>query len=196
MRAYRSTDNSYHTWRAGNYDPTMSDAVGDQAPPHPIVQYSDFVVVGTLGGPLARTDAESFPLVGLGTVGVPITLPMVSTPETAPGTDCRDYQSISVWFIVTAAPSPAVVTMQSLWTNTSLAATAAEGGLLTSDDAILAGVSPQNPYQAEYTVTGTTAATGTALGPFNVPVRGRNHRLVIRSDTGDVEGYAVALRIA
>ncbi|UCG88452.1 MAG: hypothetical protein JSW71_07890, partial [Gemmatimonadota bacterium] len=69
-------------------------------------------------------------------------------------------------------------------------------GIQASDDAISAGVSPQNQYRAEYTVNGTTAATGAALGPYNVPVRGREHLLIVRSDTGDVEGYALVMRMA
>lgn len=197
MRAYRALDGSYFYWRAGAYDPGMDDAIGDQTPPFAKVSYSDQVIVGTVEGPLARTDPEAFALAGLGTPGVPITFGASTTVQTAPGIDCRDFSSISVWIVVTAAPStPAVVTVQSLWTNKDTPATAADVGVLRSDDAIVAGASPQNIYQAEYAVSGTTAATGVALGPFNVPVRGRRHLLAIKSDVGDVQGYCIAMRFA
>lgn len=197
MRAYRSIDGSFHTWRAGQYDPTMSEATGAQAPPHPVVDYSDFVVVGFLGGPLARSDAEAFAVPGLGTSGTPITFLSSSVQESLPGTDCRDFESISLWIVVTAAPTtPAVVSVRSLWANVDSPAAAADVGHQRSDDAILDGVSPQNNYVADFEVTGTTAATGIALGPYNVPIRGRRHIFAVESDTNDVEGYVVAMRLA
>jgi hypothetical protein len=193
MRAYRAADGSFYTWRAGAYDPNMDDA----SPPFPKVDYSDHVQIGILGGPLARSDAEAFALAGLGTPGVPLTVTIPPIVQTPPGTDCRDFTSISVWFVVTAAPTtPAQVNVRSVWTNTSSPSGPEHQGILNSDDAILNGSSPQNVYTAEYTVNGTAAATGAALGPFNVPVRGRNHLIVISSDTGDVEGYAIAMRFA
>lgn len=197
MRAFRAANGSYHTWRAGAFDPTMSDAVGDQAPPFPVGDYSDHVAVAFLEGPLARTDEEAFALAGLGTPGSPITFTSGVIVETGPGVDCRDYSSISVWVIITAAPTtPAVVTLQSIWTNKEPPAAPSDVGALRSDDAIVDGVSPQNIYRAEYDVTGTTASSGAAQGPFNVPVRGRRHLVAIKSDVGDVEGYVIAMRFA
>jgi len=196
MRAYRALDGSYFFWRAGAYDPTMSDATGSQTPPFPIVDYSDFVIAGFLEGPLARSDETAFALPGLGTPGVPITFGAGMTIQTAPGTDCRDYSSITVWVVITAAPStPALLTLTSIWTNTPTPSTPADVGALRSDDAISNGDSPQNIYQAQYDVNGTTASSGAAQGPFNVPVRGRNHLLGIKSDVGDVEGYCIAMRL-
>jgi len=196
MRAYRAADGSYHTWRAGGYDPDMSDAVGDQAPPFPIVDYSDHVVIGFLEGPLARSDANSFEIIG--TLASPVTFP-TSGVFNIPGTDCRDYDSISCWVVVTAAPTtPAVVSLTSAWTNVdSGGASGPEHlGVQRSDDAISSGISPQNQYQADFEVNAITAASGAALGPYNVPVRGRNHILIVKSDTNDVEGYVVAMRLA
>jgi len=196
MRAFRAADGSFFYWRAGAYDPNMDDATGDQTPPFPIVDYSDQIIAGFVEGPLARSDATAFPLAGLGTVGTPITFAafMVQTP---PGDDCRDYESISIWVVVTAAPTtPAVVTLTSIWSNKDTPAAPADLSPLRSDDAILDGESPQNIYEAQYDVTGTTAAVGFALGPFNVPVRGRTHLLGIKAVPGDVEGYCVAMRLA
>lgn len=193
MRAYRAANGSFFTWRAGGYDPDMDDA----SPPFPKVDYSDHTVIGILGGPLARSDADGFNLPGLGTPAIPITFTVPQTVQSAPGTDCRDFSSISIWIVITAAPTtPAVVTLTSLWTNSDAPATQADVGALRSDDAIVDGLSPQNIYQATYDVTGTTVSSGAAQGPFNVPVRGRHHLLAIKSDTGDVEGYAVAMRLA
>lgn len=197
MRAYRSIDGSFHTWRAGQFDPTMSEATGAQAPPHPTGEYSDFVVVGFLGGPLARSDADAFEVPGLGTSGVPITFTTAGVAEAPPGTECRDFESISVWVVVTNAPTtPSVVTVRSLWTNVDSVGSSADLGVQRSDDAILDGVSPQNKYLAEFEVTGTSASVGFALGPYNVPVRGRRHIVVVESSTNDVEGYVLAMRLA
>jgi hypothetical protein len=192
MRAFRVADGSFYTWRAGAYDPAMADAT----PPFPKVDYSDHVQIGILGGPLARSDAEAFAVPGMGTPGTPVTLGVGGVGQTVPGTDCRDFASISAWFVVTAAPTtPAVVTLKSLWTNIDAAAVPADLGVQASDDAISAGVSPQNKYVAEYTINGTTAVEGAALGPFNVPVRGRRQILVAESSTLDVVGYMVAMRL-
>jgi len=197
MRAFRAANSSFFTWRAGAYDPTMSDAVGDQAPPFPIIDYSDHVLIGTIGGPLARTDPEAFLLAGLGTPGVPVTFTTAGVVETPPGVDCRDFESISLWVVVTAAPTtPAVVSVRSLWSNMATVSASADIGIQASDDSISAGISPQNGYTAEYAVTGTTVAVGVALGPYNVPVRGRRHLFGVESDTNDVEGYVLAMRMA
>lgn len=198
MRAFRAADSSFFTWRAGAYDPTMSDATGDQAPPFPVGDYSDFVVLGTVEGPLARSDAEAFEI-GIGTSGAPVVFPSSGGAINSPGVDCRDYESISCWIVVTAAPTtPAVVEVTSAWTNVS--GSNVDGpedlGVQRSDDAITGGVSPQNEYRAQYTISGTTAATGAALGPYNVPVRGRNHILIVKSDTNDVVGYVLGMRMA
>jgi hypothetical protein len=177
----------------------MSDATGDQAPPFPPGDYSDHVVIGTVEGPLARSDAEAFEI-GIGTSGSPVVFPSGGGgANNNPGVDCRDYEFISCWIVVTAAPTtPAVVEVTSAWTNVS--GSNVDGpedlGVQRSDDAIAAGVSPQNEFQRDYTINGTTAASGAALGPYNVRVQGRNHILIIKSDTGDVEGYAVGMRIA
>jgi hypothetical protein len=197
MRAFRVADSSFHTWRAGAYDPTMSDATGSQAPPFPIVDYSDFVVIGTVGGPLARSDGDAFLLTGLGTPGTPITFAIDTGPssvETVPGTDCRDFSSISLWVVVTTVGTATQVRLTSVWSNIDAAAVlATDFGIQASDDEIAAGVSPQNTYRATYPLSG---APVTALGPYNVPVRGRRHLLVIDTDTGDLEGYVLAMRIA
>lgn len=199
MRAYRAADGSYHTWRAGGYDPDMSDAVGDQAPPFPIVDYSDHVVIGFLEGPLARSDANSFEI-GIGTSGSPVVFPSGGGgANNSPGIDCRDYDSISCWIVVTAAPTtPAIVSVTSAWTNVDSGGVSGPEhlGVQRSDDAISSGISPQNQYQADFEVNAITAASGAALGPYNVPVRGRNHILIVKSDTNDVEGYVVAMRLA
>lgn len=197
MRAYRALDGSFFYWRAGAYDPDMNDATGDQAPPFPKVGYSDQVVVGTVEGPLARTDPESFLLPGLGTPGSPVVFPNAGGIFNTPPTDCQDFSSISLWVVLTATPTtPAVVSLSSAWSNKGTVAAAADIGVQRSDDAIVDGNSPQNQYIAEFTVSGPTAATGAALGPYNVPVRGRGHILILKSDTGDVEGYALAMRMA
>lgn len=196
MRAFRVADSSFHTWRAGAYDPNMDDAVGDQAPPFPSGDYSDHVVIGFLGGPLARSDTDAFLLAGLGTPGTPVTFPGggPSIVETAPGTDCRDFESISLWVVVTAAPTlPSSVRIQSYWGHKDAVVGGTDGGIQPSDDAIVEGLSPQNNYQAEHSFT---SLPGIALGPYNVPVRGRRHVALIDSDTGDVEGYVLAMRIA
>ncbi|MDB4278134.1 hypothetical protein N9917_00890 [Deltaproteobacteria bacterium] len=197
MRAFRVADGSFFMWRAGAYDPTMSDATGDQAPPFPTGDYSDQVQVGTLGGPLARSDADSFTVPGLGTSGAPVTFPGAGGIFNSPPTECRDFTSISCWVVITAAPTtPAVVSLISAWSNKLTVAASADIGVQRSDDAIVDGVSPQNEYIAEYEIGGITAASGAALGPFNVPVRGRGHILIVKSDTGDVEGYVLAMRMA
>lgn len=196
MRAFRAADQSYHTWRAGSYDPNMDDATGDQAPPFPIIDYSDPVVIGFIGGPLARSDAEAFTVPGLGTSGTPITFLTAGVTQTT-GTECRDFKSISVWVVITNAPTtPAVLSVRSIWTNTSSVGGAGDYGIQASDDAIVSGVSPQNRYIAEFTVTGTSAAVGFAHGPYNVPVRGRLHTLSLDSDTNDVQGYVLVMRLA
>lgn len=194
MRAYRSIDGSFHTWRAGEFDDDMSEATGTQTPPHPTGEYSDFVVVSFLGGPLARSDEDAFLLTGMGTSGSPITFLAAGVAETLPGTDCQDYGSISLWVVVTSAPTtPATVSVQSFWGSIDAAAVAADTGAQSSDDAISAGVSPQNEYVAEYTFA---SAPTRALGPYNVPVRGRRHIVRVSSNTNDVEGYVLAMRLA
>lgn len=45
MRAYRATDGSFYTWLASEYDTDMSEG----SPPHAVVDYSDFQVVGRVG---------------------------------------------------------------------------------------------------------------------------------------------------
>lgn len=45
MRAYRAADGSYYTWVAREYDTDMSEG----NPPNPVVDYSDFQVVGRVG---------------------------------------------------------------------------------------------------------------------------------------------------
>jgi len=194
MRAFRSTDSSYHTWRAGNYDPTMSDAVGDQVPPHPIVQYSDFVVVGTLGGPLARTDAEGFTLAGLGTSGSPVTFTTApgATFATVPGLDCRDYESITVWVYITTPGTATEMRLFCAWAAVD-AAVGSDFSSTRSDDQIASGISPQNLYQAVFVLP--TPDNG-LVGPFNIPVRGRRALIAVQTDTGDLEGYALAMRHA
>jgi len=193
MRAFRAANSSFFTWRAGAYDPTMSDAVGDQAPPFPIVDYSDHVVIGQIGGPLARTDAEGFTLTGLGTSGTPVTFSSAAggTPETAPGTDCRDFSSITYWVYVTTPGTATVMNLFCAWAPRD-AALAADFSNVKSDDLISGGISPQNTYQGQFTVpTG-----GGPVGPFNIPVRGRRGVLSVQTDTGDLEGYALAMRLA
>jgi hypothetical protein len=196
MRAYRVADSSFHTWRAGAYDPTMNDATGAQAPPFPTGDYSDHVVIGTLGGPLARSDAEAFLLPGMGTPGAPITFNIDSGPSTVegtPGTDCRDYESISIWIVVTTVGTAATLNVGSAWSNVNVAAGGADVGVQYSDDAIVDGDSPQNAYRAIYSFSGLP---GQALGPYNVPIRGRRHFAVVATDTGDLEGYVLAMRMA
>jgi hypothetical protein len=196
MRAFRAADSSFHTWRAGAYDPTMSDATGDQAPPFPTGDYSDHVAIAFLEGPLARSDAEAFLLAGMGTPGSPATFAIdtgPSTVETAPGTDCRDFESISIWIVVTSVGTAATLTLSSAWSNVDAPSGAADIGIQRSDDAITDGDSPQNTYAAIYSFTGLP---GQALGPYNVPTRGRRHLLAVASDTGDLEGYALAMRMA
>lgn len=191
MRAYRAADGSYFTWRAGSYDPNMEDAVGDQAPPFPIIDYSDHVVIGFAGGPLARSDAEGFNLTGLGTSGTPVTFATApGTTETAPGTDCRDYRSITYWVYVTAAGTAGTLSLKVSWASVEAAA-ASDFTAQKSDDAISGGLSPQNTYIGQFTVSGTAT-----LGPFNVPVRGRRSALTVETDTGDLQGYVVAMRLA
>lgn len=193
MRAFRSIDSSYFVWRAGEFDDDMSEA----NPPNPKNEYSDHMVIGQIGGPLARSDAEASPVAGLGTSGTPITFTTAGVSESNPGTDCQDFSSISVWVVVTAAPTtPAVVSLRSRWSNVGATSGPADSGFQTSDDAITSGASPQNQYVAEFTINGTTVAEGAALGPYNVPVRGRRHILTVDSDTNDVEGYVLAMRLA
>jgi hypothetical protein len=195
MRAFRALDSSFHIWRAGAYDPTMSDATGDQAPPFPVGDYSDFVVIGQIGGPLARSDNTAFSPAGLGTSGVPVVFPVAATPlvETSPGTDCQDFSSISYWVNVTTLAAGTSLTLRVYWGMEASPGGIADYGIQASDDQISAGVSPQAPYQAVYDLTGGIT---TAFGPFNVPVRGRYCRLTISSDNGLVQGYVRALRVA
>lgn len=191
MRAFRNADSSFFTWRAGAYDPTMSDAVGDQAPPFPVVDYSDIVVIGQIGGPLARTDADGFPLTGLGTSGVPVTFATTpGTSETAPGTDCRDFDSITYWVYVTTSGTATTMTLSCAWAAVD-AAVASDFSPIRSDDQIASGVSPQNVYEGVFTLP----ASG-PVGPFNIPVRGRRARLTVQTDTGDLDGYVLAMRQA
>ena len=194
MRAFRSIDGSFFTWRAGSYDPAMTDAVGDQTPPFPIVDYSDHVAIGFIGGPLARTDPTSFAPAGLGTSGTPVTFPVPGAPllETSPGTDCRDFESISYWVNITNVAGGTTLTLQAFWGMEETPAGAGDYGVQNSDDQIAAGISPQAAYTAQFTISGTT----NAYGPFNVPVRGRFCRLSVSSDNGAVEGYVRAIRFA
>jgi len=192
MRAFRSIDGSFHTWRAGDFDTDMSDTT----PPFSPGDYSDFVLLGFVGGPLARSDADAFTVAGLGTSGVPVTYAIDSGPATAqttPGTDCRDFESISCWVVVTTVGTATTLTVSSLWTNTSSPSGAADLGFQRSDDAIVDGDSPQNSYRAIYSFSG---APSQALGPYNVPVRGRRHLLTVATDTGDLQGYVLVMRMA
>lgn len=187
MRAYRSIDGSFFTWRAGQYDPNLLEAT----PPHPKVEYSDPVVLGFVGGPLARTDAEGFTLAGLGTSGTPVTFATSpGTIESDPGTDCRDFSSITYWVYITAPGTASSMELRVRWASVD-AAVAADFTTQKSDDAITSGVSPQNTYVGQFTIPGS----GT-IGPFNVPVRGRRAELIVETDTGDLDGYVVAMRIA
>jgi hypothetical protein len=195
MRAFRAADSSFFTWRAGSYDPTMSDASGDQAPPFPVGDYSDQVVLGQIGGPLARTDATAFSPAGLGTSGSPVVFTAAATPvvETSPGTDCRDFESITYWVNVTGVAAGTTVTVRALWGMEAVPAAPGDYGLQASDDQISAGVSPQAVYEAVYDIT---VGIANAFGPFNVPVRGRFCRLAVSSNNGLVQGFVRALRMA
>lgn len=195
MRAFRSADSSFFTWRAGAYDPQMTDAVGDQAPPFPIIDYSDHVVIGAVEGPLARTDPEATAVAGLGTPGTPITFGNAASPspETFPGTDCRDFDSITYWVVLTNKGTATNVTLDVAWSWKDNPANAGDVGELMSDDQISAGVSPQNVYQTVHTWSVGTVPQGFMI---NVPVRGRRSRVSLFTDTGDAQGYVVAMRIA
>lgn len=187
MRAFRSIDSSYFVWRAGEFDDDMSEA----NPPNPKNEYSDHMVIGQIGGPLARTDVEGFNLTGLGTSGSPVTFATSpGTAESDPGTDCRDFSSVSYWVYVTAPGTASTMELRVRWASVD-SAVAADFASQKSDDAISGGVSPQNTYVGQFSISGT----GT-IGPFNVPVRGRRAELVVETDTGDLDGYAVAMRIA
>ena len=195
MRAFRAADSSFFTWRAGAYDPSMEDAVGDQAPPFPIIDYSDQVIVGQIGGPLARTDQTAFAPAGLGTLGVPVTFPVAAAPllQTSPGTDCQDFTSITYWVNVTTLAGGVSLSLRAYWGMEASPVGIADYGSQASDDQISAGVSPQAVYEAVYDLTGGIT---TAFGPFNVPVRGRYCRLAVISDNGAVQGHVRAMRFA
>ena len=197
MRAFRAANGSYHTWRAGQYDPTMAEATGSQAPPFPVGGYSDFMVLSFLGGPLARSDAEAAPLPGMGTVGVPVAFPNGSPPliNTNPGLDCRDFSSVSIYVVITTPGTATLATLFVAWSGADAAAFTVDAGIQRSDDAIAAGVSPQNFYQADF-VMPPPFGLGPVLGPFNVPVRGRRFFLAVQMNTGDVLGYVTAQRLA
>jgi len=190
MRAYRTIDGSYHTWRAGQYDPDLLETT----PPNPKVEYSDAVVLGFVGGPLARTDAEGFNPPGLGTSGVPVTFTTApgATFESDPGTDCRDFSSITAWVYITTPGTATEMTLYCAWSPID-ASVATDFSTTKSDDQISSGVSPQNIYQADYAVP--TPDSGPA-GPFNIPVRGRRAKIAVQTDTGDLEGYVVVMRHA
>ena len=197
MRAFRAANGSYHTWRAGQYDPAMAEATGPQAPPFPVGGYSDFMVLSFLGGPLARSDLEALPLPGMGTVGVPIAFPLGSPPlvNTNPGLDCQDFTSVSLFVHITTPGTASLATLFAAWSGVEAAAFTVDAGIQRSDDAILAGVSPQNIYQATFPMPPPTGP-GPVLGPFNVPVRGRRLFLALQMDTNDSLGYVTALRLA
>lgn len=191
MRAFRSIDSSYFVWRAGEFDDDMSEAT----PPHPKNEYSDHMVIGQIGGPLARTDQTAFAVPGLGTSGTPATFPTSAGPlvESSPGTDCQDFTSVSYWATVTTVGTSTSITLRVVWGAEETPSGATDYGFQTSDDQISAGVSPQAVYEATYDLTGGITYS---FGPFNVPVRGRYARLSIHSSTGDAEGYVRAMRIA
>jgi hypothetical protein len=168
----------------------MSDATGDQAPPNPIVDYSDFVAVAFLEAPLARDDAEQVEVIG--TSGSPVafaTSPTV-TSQAAPGTDMRDYESCNYWVYITTPGTGAVLSVFATAAGVDSAATS-DHGILRSEDQIAAGVAPQAIYQMDFDMT-----TAAPYGPINIPKRGRRHRLSVSTDTGDVLGYVSAQRIA
>jgi hypothetical protein len=193
MRAYRTIDGSFHTWRAGEFDTDMSETT----PPHPKGEYSDFVVLSHIGGPLARSDAEAFPFPGLGTSGAPITFSQAPVPSvnTDPGIDCQDYSSVTVFITITTPGTAALATVLGAWSGVDAAALAADVTAQRSDDSIAAGVSPQNQYQATYTMP-TPVGVAPVLGPFNLPVRGRRFFLAVMFDTADVEGFVTVMRLA
>jgi hypothetical protein len=169
----------------------MDDAVGDQAPPFPIVDYSDQVVVGYVEGPLARTDPSGFDV--LGSLAVPVVFDSPPTPtlETLPGTDCRDFSSISYWVFVAEDNGATSIDVYSYWSQEATPAADADFGPITSDDQIASGLSPQNTYIGRFTISGPTT-----LGPFNIPIRGRYARIGVASNNGLAEGNAKAMRLA
>jgi hypothetical protein len=198
MRAFRSADGSYHTWRAGQYDPLMAEATGSQAPPFPPGDYSDFMVVSFLGGPLARTDGEAAPLSGLGTSGAPITFNIFASGlslNSDPGLDCRDFSSVTVWVVLTNQGTASSGSLFAGWSGKDAAAFLADVAIQKSDDAISGGISPQNVYVATVTLP-TPVGVAPVLGPYNVPVRGRRFFFGLYFDTADVEGYVIAQRFA
>lgn len=192
MRAFRSANSSFHTWRAGSFDPTMSDAVGDQAPPFPTGDYSDHVAIAFLEGPLARSDSEAFDVIGSSGSPVTFALAPAFTSEALPGTDCRDYASVTYWIYITNPGTATLLSVFGSWAGVD-AALATDHASQKSDDAISSGVSPQNTYQADYSMPPTG---NQPLGPFNLPVRGRRARLRLQADTNNVQGYVTAMRLA
>ena len=192
MRAYRIIDGSFWTWRAGEYDSDMSETT----PPNPPGEYSNFTVLGFIGGPLARSDAEAVPLPGMGTSGAPVAFPNGSPPmvNTNPGLDCQDYQSVSVYVVITTPGTASLGSLFVAWSGVAAADFTVDAGVQNSDDAIAAGISPQNLYRADF-VMPPLVGVGPVLGPFNVPVRGRRFFLALQMNTGDVQGYVTAMRL-
>jgi hypothetical protein len=169
----------------------MNDAVGDQAPPFPIVDYSDQVVVGYVEGPLARTDPSGFDVLGTLALNAVFDSPPTPTLEVLPGTDCRDFSSISYWVYIVTDWGATQIDVYSYWSQEATPASDADFGPITSDDQIASGLSPQNTYIGRFTISGPTT-----LGPFNIPVRGRFARIGVASDNGWAEGYVKAMRLA
>jgi hypothetical protein len=190
MRAFRGADSSFFMWRAGSYDPTMSDATGDQAPPFPPGDYSDHVVTGLIGGPLARTDATGTDV--LGNSGAPATFGTVPTYQ-ATASVVRDFAEASCFAYITNKAGAGSITLQAVFAE-KVTPAAGDFGSLTTDDAPTAGVAPQFQYQAEYDVSGETPPF--VLGPFNVPIRGPKVYFGIKGDAGAPEGYLRVVRIA
>jgi len=178
MRAFRALDQSYFTWRAGAYDPNMEDAVGDQAPPFPILDYSDHVVIGFIGGPLARTDATGTEVIG--TSGTPVAIGTAVTTQST-DTELRDFREVSIFIYVSAKAGASTVEVQYQFAEKAAPA-ATEYGTQTAEDAPVSGVAAQNNYVATYDISGLTPPF--TLGPFNVPVRGSKGRVGISADAG------------
>jgi hypothetical protein len=154
------------------------------------VDYSDHVVIGFIGGPLARTDATGTEVIG--SAGSPST---INTSITTQGTDTelRDFREVSVYIYVTAKAGAASVEVLYQFAEKA-APGASEYGTLTAEDAPLSGVAVQNNYVATWDISGLTPPF--TLGPFNVPVRGTKGRVGISVDAGTITAYATAQRIA
>jgi hypothetical protein len=133
----------------------------------------------------------------MGTSGAPVPFPNGAPPlvNSNPGLDCRDYRSVTVYVYITTPGTASLATVFAAWAGLDAADFSLDAAIQRSDDAISGGVSPQNLYQAEFTMP-PPVGVGPILGPFNLPVRGRRFFVSVSMDTADVEGYVLMQRLA